>query len=246
MTVNSWLTLRTEITGGTCGSVVGWGTMLQAGRSPVRVLDEVDFFNLPNTSSRTMTLGSTQPLTEMSTRNLPGGNERPACRADNLVAVCEPNVWKCGSLQGLYRDNFTFTFYWNYSSTRRLLQSQSAYSDRLLKVIIWPSQKPTLFYFPLKIRVIDLPSPQSITLIYCNTQQDAHHEDIPLKTWNMNQILHKKLFTQTAKADSLLWFQKNRERFSIYLYSALLSFFLRFSEPDNFSGDILKGLKFRW
>jgi hypothetical protein len=31
------------------------------------------FFNLPNSSSCTMALGSTQPLTEMSTRNLPGG-----------------------------------------------------------------------------------------------------------------------------------------------------------------------------
>jgi hypothetical protein len=35
--------------------------------------NEVDFFNLPNPSSHTMALGSTQPLTEMSTRNLPGG-----------------------------------------------------------------------------------------------------------------------------------------------------------------------------
>jgi hypothetical protein len=36
--------------------------------------DEViGYFNLPNTSSRTMALGSTQPLTEMSTRNLPVG-----------------------------------------------------------------------------------------------------------------------------------------------------------------------------
>jgi hypothetical protein len=49
--------------------------MLQAGRSPVRVPDEVDNFNLPNPSSRTMALGSTQPLTEMSTRNLPGGKK---------------------------------------------------------------------------------------------------------------------------------------------------------------------------
>jgi hypothetical protein len=33
--------------------------------------DEVDFFLiLPNPSGRTMALGSTQPLTEMSTRNL--------------------------------------------------------------------------------------------------------------------------------------------------------------------------------
>jgi hypothetical protein len=34
--------------------------------------------------------GSTQPLTEMSTRNLPGGKGRPAREADNLTAICEP------------------------------------------------------------------------------------------------------------------------------------------------------------
>jgi hypothetical protein len=72
--------------------------MLQAGRSPVRVPDEVDFFNLPNPSSCTMALVSTQPLTEMSTGKLPGGKKRPACRADNLAAIYEPNVRKCGSL----------------------------------------------------------------------------------------------------------------------------------------------------
>jgi hypothetical protein len=66
--------------------------MLQAGRSPVRVLDEVDFFNLPNPSSSTMALGSTEPLTEMSTRNFPGGKKRPARRADNLAAIYEPNI----------------------------------------------------------------------------------------------------------------------------------------------------------
>jgi hypothetical protein len=70
----------------------------QAGRSPVRAPDEVDFFNLPNPSSRTMALGSTQPLTETSTRNLPGGKKRPASRADKVAAICEPNVWKCGNL----------------------------------------------------------------------------------------------------------------------------------------------------
>jgi hypothetical protein len=40
-----------------------------AGSSP----DEVDFFfNFSDLSSRAMTLGSTQPITEMSPRNLPG------------------------------------------------------------------------------------------------------------------------------------------------------------------------------
>jgi ABC-type hemin transport system ATPase subunit len=73
--------------------------MLQAGRLPVRVLDEVDFFfNLSNPTSHTMALVSTQPLTEMSTRNLTGGKKQPVHRADNLAAIYEPNVWKCGSL----------------------------------------------------------------------------------------------------------------------------------------------------
>jgi hypothetical protein len=39
-----------------------------------------------------MALGSTQSLTEMSTRDLPGVKERPALKADNLTAICEPIV----------------------------------------------------------------------------------------------------------------------------------------------------------
>jgi hypothetical protein len=50
------------------------------------------FFNLPNPSSRTISLGSTQPLTEMSIRNLPGGKGWVAHKADNLTAICEPTV----------------------------------------------------------------------------------------------------------------------------------------------------------
>jgi hypothetical protein len=39
-----------------------------------------------------MALGLTQPLTEMSTRNLPGGKGRPARKDDNLIAIFEPIV----------------------------------------------------------------------------------------------------------------------------------------------------------
>jgi hypothetical protein len=39
-----------------------------------------------------MALESTQPLTEMSTRNLPGSKGWPACKADNLNAIREPTV----------------------------------------------------------------------------------------------------------------------------------------------------------
>jgi hypothetical protein len=41
-----------------------------------------------------MALGSTQPLTEMSIRNIPGGEGRPARKAVNLTAICEPIVYK--------------------------------------------------------------------------------------------------------------------------------------------------------
>jgi hypothetical protein len=44
-------------------------------------------FNWPNPSSRTMALGSTKPLTEMSTKNLPGAKGQPALKADNLTAI---------------------------------------------------------------------------------------------------------------------------------------------------------------
>jgi hypothetical protein len=39
-----------------------------------------------------MTLGSTQLLTEMSTRNFPGGKGRAERKADNLTAIFEPII----------------------------------------------------------------------------------------------------------------------------------------------------------
>jgi hypothetical protein len=79
------------------GNAVGWGTMLQAGRSRVRFpMRSLDFFNWPNPSSRTVSLGLTQPLTEMSIRNLPGGKGRSARKPDNFTAIwgvdCLENV----------------------------------------------------------------------------------------------------------------------------------------------------------
>jgi hypothetical protein len=51
--------------------------------------EAIFFFSLPKPSSRTMAVGSTQPLTEMNTRNLAGGKVRPARKADNFTAICE-------------------------------------------------------------------------------------------------------------------------------------------------------------
>jgi hypothetical protein len=89
--------------------------MLQAGRLPVQVPDEVDFFMLPNPSSFTMAPGSTQPLTKMSTRNLPGGKSGQCAGLTTLspsVSRMSENVRASTSRNpkghhGLYRDNFT-------------------------------------------------------------------------------------------------------------------------------------------
>jgi hypothetical protein len=62
--------------------------MLKAGRSrvtfPMRSLD----FSI----GRTIALGLTERLTEMSTRNLHGGKGRSGRKAGNLIAICKPTV----------------------------------------------------------------------------------------------------------------------------------------------------------
>jgi hypothetical protein len=92
--------------------------LLLTGRYRVQFpMRSLDFSNWNNPSSLTMALGSIQPLTEMSTGNLPGGKGRPTCKAENLTAVCEPIVEKMLELRRLtnvwastacYRDSFTF------------------------------------------------------------------------------------------------------------------------------------------
>jgi hypothetical protein len=69
------------------------GIMLLAVRSQVQVpMRSFFFFNLPNPSSRTRGLGSTQPVTEMSITNILGGKGRPELKADNLTVICEPII----------------------------------------------------------------------------------------------------------------------------------------------------------
>jgi squalene cyclase len=91
--------------------------VLQAGRSAVRVPDEVDFSIYVVLPARTMALGSTQPLTEMSTRNLPGVKSSRRLSLTTLppsVSRMTENVGVSTSrnpkgLHGLYRDSCTLT-----------------------------------------------------------------------------------------------------------------------------------------
>ena len=69
------------------GHAFVWVTILQAGTSQVRFhVTSLEFF-IENPSGRIMSLGSTQPLTEMSTKNISwrGGQRRPVRRTVNLA-----------------------------------------------------------------------------------------------------------------------------------------------------------------
>jgi hypothetical protein len=67
--------------------------MLQAVKSMVAFpISTLNFLELTQTFQRQLALGFIQPLTEMSTRNIPGGKVRPARKADNLTAICESIV----------------------------------------------------------------------------------------------------------------------------------------------------------
>jgi hypothetical protein len=148
---------------GVRGSVVGWGTTLQAGRSRDRIPDEVDFFIYLIPPAALWPWGRLSLLTEMSTRNIPGGEGRPARKAD-LTAICEPIVYKMWEPQHLttlwvstarYRDTFTF-FTWAASAilssptvtpSKTIICFFVSYTSDEVFGIFWYPQHPRSFFF---------------------------------------------------------------------------------------------------
>jgi hypothetical protein len=73
--------------------------MLLVGRPRIRFsMKSLDFLIDLILSVSLWPPGSTQPLTDMSTRNLPGGKWRPACKAATSLPTVSQLSRKCGSL----------------------------------------------------------------------------------------------------------------------------------------------------
>jgi hypothetical protein len=70
----------------------GGAAMLQARRSWVQFPMSLDFSMDLILPATLWPRDQLKPLTEMSTRNLPGGKGRPMRKTDNLTAICELTV----------------------------------------------------------------------------------------------------------------------------------------------------------
>jgi len=85
--------------GGARGGAVGWGTVLQDGRSRGSIPDGViRMFHWHKPSGRTIALGLIKPVTEMSTRNISCGVKAAGVYGRKRFNLHVPTVLKSGSL----------------------------------------------------------------------------------------------------------------------------------------------------
>ena len=92
----------------------------------------IGIFHWHNPSGRTMVLGLTQPLTEMSIRNISWGYSWPVCKADNLTTFMCRMSWNLGASaswnpQGLSRPVMGLLYLYLFTAQyRRMCNSQSS------------------------------------------------------------------------------------------------------------------------
>jgi hypothetical protein len=112
------------------GSVVGWGALLQAGRSPVRVPDEVDFsiyLILPAAIWPWGLLSLQQKLVPGIFLGVKSGRRVGLTNLPPSVSRMSENVGASTSRnpKGLHRDNFTFTYDYNFKIAKYINSQKS-------------------------------------------------------------------------------------------------------------------------
>jgi hypothetical protein len=131
----------------TLSSIVSWGFKLQAGRPrvqfPMRLLD----FSID------LILGSTQPLTEMSTRNLLGGKARPTRKPDNLIVISEQIFQKMWEPQ-LPVTRITLPYL-----EMRPIGNPTGISSHTFSVMYWPHTGERLFCRAVSAEYLELWAP---------------------------------------------------------------------------------------
>jgi hypothetical protein len=114
-----------------------------AGMSRVRFDEVIEFFFWHNLSSRTIALESTQPLTDMITRNSPGGKRRPE-RKTGFTVICEPifsKMWEPRRLTNLwtftvwYEDSFTFSRNYRFQALALVNYRCSGFNSRRYQIL---------------------------------------------------------------------------------------------------------------
>jgi hypothetical protein len=91
--------------------------IIRKGKEGVKQMYLINFMIIFPLSVTPWLLGSTQSITVTITRNFPRNKGRPARKADNLIAICEPTDKKVWELQRLttiwassssYKDSLVF------------------------------------------------------------------------------------------------------------------------------------------
>jgi hypothetical protein len=156
----------------------------------------LDFFNLPNPSSRTMALGLTWPLTEMSTRNFSwgGGEKWLAHKVDNLTTTCELIIqvmWEprhpttLWSFTSCYRDSLTFFNIFDVTDVMATAislslrgQTEQSYSWLIFWCSMWMSTRTQVFW--LRFLLISLVSSDR-----CQDRASVSAQPFPLKSFQL-------------------------------------------------------------
>jgi len=140
-----------QIFWGVLDGAVGWGTALQ-----VRGFDyRCAHFHWHNPSGRTVVLGSTQPLTDVSTGIFAGGLMRPVHRADILTTFVFRLARNSGSLLESSEPvqtcvGIAFTGYFESQVSYSLIASGQKHSCVSVNHVRWIGQRGEFLNFSLQ------------------------------------------------------------------------------------------------